>query len=142
MDDQPRFSVYVIEIDERWWQLVGRAGEGTTQVLYVGSTDKAPEQRAAEHLEGVIEPGRIGRNSARVFKRIRTAREQGGLMGPLEPGDDARLRADLVEHFPTRAEARAREGSLARQLGRRRGVVALSDRARTRRRKRPATSTR
>lgn len=142
MDDQPRFSVYVIEIDDRWWRLVGRAGEGTTQVLYVGSTDKAPEQRVAEHLEGVIEPERIGRNSARVFKRIRTARERDGLAGPLEPGIDARLRADLVEHFATRDEAKAREGSLARQLGRRRGVVALSDRARKRRRKRPTAPAR
>lgn len=139
MGDQPGFSVYVIEIDERWWPLIGRAGEGTTRVLYVGSTDKGAEQRAAEHLEGVIEPGRIGRNSARVFKRIRTAREQRGLEGALVAGEDARLLPDLVEHVATKEEARVREGSLARELGRRRGVVALSDKARrTRRRKRPS----
>ena len=139
MGEQKRFSVYVMEVDRRWWRLVGRAREGTTQVLYVGSTDKPPDQRVAEHLEGVIERGRIGSNSGRVFKRIRTERERAGLPGPLVAGEDARLLPDLVEHFATRDEARAREGSLATELGRRRGVVAMSDRMRRkRRRKRPA----
>ena len=139
MSDDTPCAVYVIEISPRWFDLIGRAVPGTEHLYYVGSTDKPVDERVAHHLRGTIERAGIGANCGRVFKRIRSAREQRGLEGPLVAGEDARLLPDLVEHVATKDEARAREGSLARELGRRRGVVPLSDRARRkRRRKRPS----
>ena len=139
-DDMP-FWVYVIEISPRWFHLIGRAVPGTEHLYYVGSTDKPVEQRVAHHLRGTIERADIGFNSGRVFKRIRKAREADGLEGPLVAGEDAWLVEEMVEPVVGRDAARAREGAVARVLGRRKGVAVFSDKARKRRRKRtPAGS--
>ena len=142
MSDDTPFWVYVIEISPRWFDLIGRAVEGTEHLFYVGSTDKPVEQRVARHLRGTIERADIGFNSGRVFKRIREAREAEGLEGPLVAGEDAWLVEEMVEPVVGRDAARAREGAVARALGRRKGVAVFSDKARKRRRKRAATGSR
>lgn len=128
-----RPGVYVIEIATKWHHLFGLAtSRSAQQVLYVGyrGADKAAQQRFEEHLRGTWLRDAIGHNSGRPFRRIRHEREQLGMPGALVEGDDATLRVDLIEEFDDPAEARRREASLARELGRHRGVVVYSDKVR------------
>ena len=120
--------VYVMEIDPRWIPLLGsRIPEGTTRLLYVGYTESGPGERAAQHLTGLSRPGHPNESAARIFRRIRRAREAQGLPGPLVDGEDAWLRPDLVEQFADAAQGHAREGELADELRGIDGTYAWSD---------------
>jgi hypothetical protein len=129
-----RPGVYVIEIAERWHHLFGRAtSRSARHVLYVGyrGADKTAQQRFEEHLRGTWTRDDIGHNSGRPFRRIRDERERLGMPAHLVEGDDATLQTDLIEEFDEPADAKRREGSLARELGKRKGVVVYSDKVRT-----------
>ncbi len=88
-------SVYVIEIDPRWNDVVERKAKQSLApgrcAFYVGETGLYPGARLTKH--------RRGAKAGSIFKQIRRARERNGEEKTLEEGVDVRLRRDLMEPY-------------------------------------------
>ena len=88
-------SVYIIEIDPRWNDVVERKAKQALApgrcAFYVGETGLYPGARLTKH--------RRGAKAGSIFKQIRRARERNGEEKTLEEGVDVRLRRDLMEPY-------------------------------------------
>jgi len=91
-------SVYIIEIDPRWNDVVERKAKESLApgrcAFYVGETGLYPGARLTKH--------RRGAKAGSIFKRIRRARERNGEKKTLEESVDVHLRRDLMEHYPNK----------------------------------------
>jgi|GEM_PF-3310175 len=108
-------SVYVIEIDQRWNDVVERKAKQSLApgrcAFYVGETGLYPGARFTKH--------RRGAKAGSIFKRIRRARERSGEEKTLEEGVDLHLRRDLMEHYPNELsgkDAKKLEKKVAKEL--------------------------
>ncbi len=91
-------SVYIIEIDPRWKDVVERKAKQPLApgrcAFYVGETGLYPGARLTKH--------RRGAKAGSIFKRIRQDRERNGEERTLEEGVDVHLRRDLMAHYPNK----------------------------------------
>ncbi len=89
-------SVYVIEIDPRWKDVVEHKAKQSLApgscAFYVGETGLYPGARLTKH--------RRGAKAGSIFKQIRRARERNGEEKTLEEGVDLHLRRDLMARYP------------------------------------------
>ncbi len=118
-------SVYIIEIDPRWKDVVERKAKQSLApgrcAFYVGETGLYPGARLTKH--------RRGAKAGSIFKRIRVARERSGEEKTLEEGVDLHLRRDLMEPYPKELsgkDAKKLEKKVARDL-RSKGHIVFSN---------------
>lgn len=95
VDSHPR-SIYVIEIDPKWYEDLGPTIPSGVTCLYVGQSKSPPKKRFKQHRRGHTYRKKGGESAAKVFRNIAAARSATGAQRTLVEREDAWLRHDLM----------------------------------------------
>ncbi len=109
------YRVYIIEISDKWHDLVAPGLPVGRRCYYVGETGKDVGERFKEHKTGRSKPGRREKRRAKVFARM--DRENGG--ETLLKNEDVVLRRGMMKDYepqPDKSGAEALEGSVVDEL--------------------------
>ncbi len=109
--------VYIIEIMEKWHDLVAPGLPDNKRCYYVGETGKDVSERFYEHKSDRTKPGRRPKRRARVFDKI--GKENGGRT--LRKNIDVVLRRGMMQAYDPQPDvhlAEALEASVVDELRR------------------------